>query len=554
MQLKDKRQWELTICDHTYGAYLEMVKNFHGYAAPGMMLGGFMVDLAYRRLREGELFDAICETRACLPDAIQILTPCTVGNGWLRIIDIGRFALTLYEKYNGAGIRVFVDPSKLEPYPELRSWFFRLKPKKEQDVDLLLDEIWEAGSTVCSFEEVRLDLEFLSAELRKEFTICPSCHEAYPTKHGSLCLGCQGQLPYLPRQETGDGAVSRRPQLKAVPIEKAEGLHVLHDMTEIIPGKTKGAAFKRDQAIAAGDICRLQKMGRQTVYVAEVNSEGPDWIHEDEAADAFAKAMAGEGVMYPESPSEGKMELLAARDGLLLVDDKRLEIFNLQPDVKCASRHGFTVVSKGSKLAGTRAIPLYIHRVEFEKAMAVLNDGPLFRVLPMRQANVGIVVTGTEVFLGSVEDRFIPIIRGKVEAYGCQVVKAVIVPDDREAICENVKDLLAHDVDLVITTAGLSVDPDDVTRRGLLDAGVVNLRYGAPVLPGNMTLLARIGRVQVIGVPACALYHKTTSFDLLLPRLLAGMDIEDQDLAKMGHGAMCLDCSPCTFPKCSFGK
>lgn len=554
MQLKDIKQRELTIYDHTYGEYLEMVKNFHGYAAPGMVLGGFMVDLAYKNLPEGVLFDALCETRACLPDAIQILTPCTVGNGWLRIIDIGRFALTLYEKYSGVGIRVFVDPPKLEPFQELKSWFLKLKPKKEQDSDLLLDEIWEAGSAVCSFEEVRVDAEFLKKKRRKGFAICPSCHEAYPSEHGALCRGCQGKSLYLPQGKIGDGAASKRPRVKAVPIKDAEGLHALHDMTQIIPGKKKGPAFKRNQKIAAGDICRLQKMGRQTIYVSEVNSDDPDWIHEDEAAKAFAQAMAGEGVACSEIPSEGKMELLAARDGLFLVDDKRLEIFNLQTDAKCASRHGFTVASKGYKLAGTRAIPLYIHREAFEKAMAVLKDGPLFQVLPMRRANVGILVTGTEVFLGLVEDRFIPIVRDKVKAYGCKVVKAVIVPDDRKAICSSVKDLLAYDVDLLITTAGLSVDPDDVTRQGLLDAGIFNLRYGAPILPGNMTLLACIGRAQIVGVPACALYHKTTSFDLLLPRLLAGMEITGQDLAKMGHGALCLDCSPCTFPKCSFGK
>ena len=141
-----------------------------------------------------------------------------------------------------------------------------------------------------------------------------------------------------------------------------------------------------------------------------------------------------------------------------------------------------------------------------------------------------------------------------MEAYGCKIAKAAIVPDERKAISETVKDLLTYDVDLLITTAGLSVDPDDVTRQGLLDAGVADPIYGAPILPGNMTLLAHIGPVQVIGVPACALYHKITSFDLLLPRLLAGVKITVQDLAKMGHGAMCLDCSPCTFPKCTFGR
>ena len=104
-----------------------------------------------------------------------------------------------------------------------------------------------------------------------------------------------------------------------------------------------------------------------------------------------------------------------------------------------------------------------------------------------------------------------------------------------------------------MTTAGLSVDPDDVTRQGLIDAGAVDLLYGAPITPGAMTLLARIGEVQVIGVPACALHFRHTSFDLLLPRLLAGLAITREDLAAMGHGAICLECPTCTFPKCGFG-
>jgi formylmethanofuran dehydrogenase subunit E len=194
-----------------------MVKNFHGYVSPGTLLGGFMVDLAYKHLPEGVLFDALCETRACLPDAIQILTPCTVGNGWLRIVDVGRFALTLYEKHTGVGVRVFVDPPKLEPFPEFKGWFFKLKSKKEIDNDLMLDEIRAAGSSASSFQEVRLDPEFIKVKHREGFIVCTSCHEGYPSGHGPLCLGCQGGLPYLGGQGAGVGPASKGRALKAVP-------------------------------------------------------------------------------------------------------------------------------------------------------------------------------------------------------------------------------------------------------------------------------------------------------------------------------------------------
>jgi formylmethanofuran dehydrogenase subunit E len=174
-----------------------------------VVLGGIMVDLAYRHLPEGDLFDALCETKKCLPDAIQILTPCTVGNGWLRIIDIGRYALTLFEKHGGVGIRVFVDPSKLGPFPELKNWFFKLKLKKEQDYDGLLNEIQKAGSLVCGFEDVSLDPKFIKADYRKGFVLCPSCHEAYPSEHGPLCQGCHGQLPYIRQSKVKRAALKR---------------------------------------------------------------------------------------------------------------------------------------------------------------------------------------------------------------------------------------------------------------------------------------------------------------------------------------------------------
>jgi formylmethanofuran dehydrogenase subunit E len=200
VNIRGKTGREQGILDHSYEEYLGLVKSFHGHIAPGMILGGFMVDLAYKNLPEGEFFDALCETRSCLPDAIQILTPCTVGNGWLRIIDVGRFALAFYEKYSGRGVRVFVDPSKLKSYPEIFDWFFKRKTKKQQDQQGLFTQMETAGALVCGLEAVRLDLDIIRGQSRNGFSVCPQCHESYPLEHGSLCLGCQGQLPYIRSQ------------------------------------------------------------------------------------------------------------------------------------------------------------------------------------------------------------------------------------------------------------------------------------------------------------------------------------------------------------------
>jgi formylmethanofuran dehydrogenase subunit E len=539
---------------YSFEEFLKLVKSFHGYPAPGVVVGGIMVEAARGRLPDGVLFDAIAETRNCLPDAIQILTPCTIGNGWLQVINVGRYALSLYDKYTGNGVRVFLDPAKVARWPEIEAWYLKLRPKKEQDSQRLLEEIQEAGEDMLGWEVVQLRSQFLGKRSRGSMVICPLCREAYPAKDGGICRACQGGVPYLtggPRE----GTEAAGPPLQVLPVEQAVGRRALHDMTMIVPGESKGPAFEKDQVIGAGDLCRLQQMGRRHLYVADDDQMGSEWVHENEAALAFARALAGEGVTFTEPPREGKVNLLAARDGLLVVDEPRLESFNLVPGVMCACRHSFSLLPQGRALGGTRAIPLYLPRADFHKALAILRNGPVFEVRPLRKPQVGVLVTGTEVFMGLVEDRFIPIITTKVEPYGGQVLKSMIVPDDRRAIGDGVRELLDSGIDLLVTTAGLSVDPDDVTRQGLVDAGATDMLYGAPIIPGAMTLLARIGPVQVMGVPACALFFKTTSFDLLLPRLLAGLKITRRDLAGLANGAFCLECKVCTFPqKCPFGK
>jgi len=177
---------------------VEVIKAFHGHVAPGVVFGGFMVDLAYRNLPQGEYFDAICETTACLPDAIQMLTPCTVGNGWLKIINLGRFALSLFEKYSGNGVRVYVDSQKLDDWPEVKTFFFKLKPKKEQDFEALISEANLAHTAIFGVQEVVINLDSIKSRRRSTLAVCPLCKEGYPENDGEICLGCQGEAPYLP--------------------------------------------------------------------------------------------------------------------------------------------------------------------------------------------------------------------------------------------------------------------------------------------------------------------------------------------------------------------
>lgn len=180
----------------SFEQFMEAVEAFHGNVAPGLVIGGKMVDTAMRRLPADALLDAVCETRNCLPDAVQMLTPCTAGNNWLKIVDLGRFALSLYDKYSGQGVRVFLDPAKLADWPAIQSWFFKQIAKKDQDPDRLYQEIHAAGDRILGVFPVRIREDIRKKVHKGAIGICPQCQEAYPTQDGPICRGCAGSAPY----------------------------------------------------------------------------------------------------------------------------------------------------------------------------------------------------------------------------------------------------------------------------------------------------------------------------------------------------------------------
>ena len=184
------------ICQYTVDQYIEKLIAFHGNFAPGLLIGGFMVDAAVRRVSEYEFFDAICESTSCLPDAVQMLTPCTVGNGWLKIFNTGRFAIALYEKRSGEGVRVGVDVNTLEQYPEIRNWFLRLVSKHDQDKNALLNEIRQAGQDILFAKPIRVSSEVRVKKPRAPIALCGSCGETYPQNGSALCPACQGMELY----------------------------------------------------------------------------------------------------------------------------------------------------------------------------------------------------------------------------------------------------------------------------------------------------------------------------------------------------------------------
>jgi molybdenum cofactor synthesis domain-containing protein len=339
---------------------------------------------------------------------------------------------------------------------------------------------------------------------------------------------------------------------KTVPVEEAVGMVLPHDVTEIVKDQFKGRAFKKGHIIRKEDVEHLKRLGKEHIYILQL---GPEEIHENEAAEILAEALSGPGSLLSAEPVEGKIAIHAQCDGLLKINEEALYQFNLLGVVMCATLQSNTPVKKGENIAATRLIPLVSERAIVEKAAAIARAAsPIIEVKELRSAKAGLIITGNEVFHGRIKDKFEQVLREKLAEIGSEVISVTFAPDDIDIIGEAIKDAINGGADLVITSGGMSVDPDDVTRMGIEKAGATDCFYGTPVLPGAMFLSGRIGDIPVLGLPACGMFHNITVFDLILPRILTGETIGREEFARMGHGGLCRNCKRCQYPVCNFGK
>ena len=339
--------------------------------------------------------------------------------------------------------------------------------------------------------------------------------------------------------------------MKCIKTTDAVGHVLCHDITRIVKDVVKDTAFRKGHIVQEEDIPVLLSLGKDNLYVWEKDE---NTLHENEAAQILCDVCMNEN-MHPTAVKEGKIELVADIDGLLKVNSDKIKKVNSMGEMMIASRHGNFAVKKGDKLAGTRIIPLVIEKEKMESAKAVCEGQTILSLKPFVHKKVGIVTTGNEVYYHRIEDTFTPVIKEKLADYDTEVIGQVVCNDDHEKITKAILSLIEKGADLVLCTGGMSVDPDDKTPLAIKNTGAKIVSYGAPVLPGAMFLLSYYNEdIPIVGLPGCVMYAKRTIFDLALPRIMADDKITAEELAELGEGGLCLNCSVCTFPNCGFGK
>ncbi len=339
--------------------------------------------------------------------------------------------------------------------------------------------------------------------------------------------------------------------MREVRVEDAIGRVLAHDLTKIVPDKFKGPRYHKGHIISASDIPEFLDMGKENIYILEMKEED---MHENDAATALSSFLMGPNLKAC-TPREGKVSIKSTIRGLFKVAAEPVHAVNSLGQVAVATLHNNTVVNPEETVSGTRAIPLVIPKKTISKAKEILSFGkPVLEVKPFKPLKVGIITTGNEIYKGRIKDKFTPVIEKKLHEYGGSVEVHNYAPDDIFEIKENILSLRAKEVDVIILTGGMSVDPDDRTPGAVKESGAELVVYGTPVLPGSMFLVAYLHGTPVLGLPGCVMYEKTTIFDLVLPQIFAGERVKKEDIFSLGVGGLCMSCPQCNFPNCSFGK
>lgn len=337
--------------------------------------------------------------------------------------------------------------------------------------------------------------------------------------------------------------------MKKINVQDAVGMELCHDLTAMRNG-FKGALFKRGHIIREEDIPQMLDIGKKTVFVWEPEAGE---VHEDDCARRMAAMAPVEGAHYTE-PSEGKVLLFADRRGFFRVNRALLQRINAIGDITIATLPDHYPVEAGARLASMRIVPLVTKEEQMLLAEEYCGKEKLLELLPYQDKKIGVVITGSEVYSGRIQDKFEPVIRGKMTHFPGTIVGVTICDDDLDMIVAAARAHLEAGADFLIFTGGMSVDPDDLTPTAIRRLGADIISHGVPSQPGNMTLVAYLGEIPILGVPGAAISLPTTVLDVLLPPIFAGEKITKEDLLNLAEGGLCQMCKVCHYPNCTFGK
>lgn len=289
--------------------------------------------------------------------------------------------------------------------------------------------------------------------------------------------------------------------------------------------------FTKGQRLEAGDAEALAALTRPIHAVRLTEDE----VHEDIAGRRLAEAIAGENLEL-RGPTQSRYNLAATVKGLLRVDAAGVVAANLLPGIAVFTMQDRLVVLPGKVVTGTKVAPVAVPESVLQQVEAQTRGRPIVRVLPFLPLSVGVVTT--EQLEGRARDRFQSSVERKIGWFGGTVQRLAIVDNDATAVATVIREMIASGADLVLTAGGNTIDPIDPTFLALEQVGAEIVRFGAPAHPGSMFWLAYRGPIPVFNLASCSMYSKSTVADLVLPWIMTGEVVGNQQLAELGYGGL----------------
>lgn len=319
----------------------------------------------------------------------------------------------------------------------------------------------------------------------------------------------------------------------SVALAEAEGAILAHSI------RHKGGTIKKGVVLTRVHVDALAGAGIREVVVARLES---DDVHEDEAAERLARAVAGPAVRV-EKPFTGRANLYSEAAGVLTVDKELIDRLNrIHPSLTIATLPEYSVFETGRMVATVKVIPFATPRAALEEAVSVAGDGWAIAVAEFRPLKVGLVATQLPALKASVMDKTRRLLEERLAPTGAKVRQERRVSHDASAVGAALSELKRAGNDLLIVfAASAMVDAQDVVPAGIKAAGGEIVHLGMPVDPGNLLTLGTIDGTPVLGAPGCARSPKENGFDWILNRLLAGLEVTAEDITGLGVGGLLME-------------
>lgn len=325
-----------------------------------------------------------------------------------------------------------------------------------------------------------------------------------------------------------------------VSLEKAQGKILGHNVT----GPDGRRIFRKGHPLQAEDIERLRELGRETVYVAELEA---DDVGENTAAERIAEKLFDHRRFRLSGPSTGRANVYTTALGILRVEVDRLHEINRNEGITLATLRHNSPVSEGKMAATLKVLPYALPESMVRKAEALAREnGPLLRLDPLEPRQVSLILSGSPSARERIVRSFEKALSERLEQLGASISTVDFVVLDQEqdeaALAEMIESRIEGGAELVVLAGETAImDRYDIAPRAVERAGGTVICFGAPVDPGNLLMLARLGETPVLGAPGCARSPKDNIIDLVLPRLLVGDRLERDDIITMAHGGLLED-------------